>query len=75
MYADSLNLIRTVPNWPQLTPAIALSVLLTMFGYSSYPLLSSVTKTAFPSLCFRVLIYVCINYDNNEMKHRPDFLM
>jgi len=72
MYADSWNLRQTVPNRPQQTPAIALSVVLTVFGYSSYPVLSSVTKNAFPSLLVRVLIYICINYDNNEIKHRLD---
>jgi type II secretory ATPase GspE/PulE/Tfp pilus assembly ATPase PilB-like protein len=43
MYVDSLNLRRTVLNCPQLTPAIArslslslsLSVVPTMFGYKS----------------------------------------
>jgi len=33
MYVDSLNLRWTVSNCPQLTPAIALSVVPTMFGY------------------------------------------
>jgi hypothetical protein len=33
MYVDSLNLRQTVPNCPQLTPAIALSVVPSMFGY------------------------------------------
>jgi len=34
MYVDSLNLRRTIPNGPQLTPAIALSVVPTMLGYT-----------------------------------------
>jgi len=35
MYVNSLNLRRTVLNWPQMTSAIALSVVLAMFGYNS----------------------------------------
>ena len=34
MYADSLNLRQKVPNCLQLMPAIALSVVPTMFSYS-----------------------------------------
>jgi len=33
MYVDSLHLRRTVPNCPQLTPAVALSVVPTALGY------------------------------------------
>jgi len=33
MYVDTLNLRQTVPNCPQLTPAIAPSVVPTMFSY------------------------------------------
>jgi len=33
MYVDSLNLRRKVPNCPLLTPAISLSVVLSVFGY------------------------------------------
>jgi len=36
-----------------------------------HPLLGSVRNNAFPSLRFRVLIHICINY-NNDIKHRPD---
>jgi len=34
MYIDSLNLRRTVPNCPQLTPAITLSGVPTVFDYT-----------------------------------------
>jgi hypothetical protein len=34
MSVDSLNVRRTVPNCPQLTPAIALYVVPTIFGYT-----------------------------------------
>jgi len=36
MYVDSLNLRRTGPNCPQLTPTIALSVVPTMFATTWY---------------------------------------
>jgi hypothetical protein len=35
MYVDSLNIRCTVPNWPQLTPSIALSVVPTMLSYNT----------------------------------------
>jgi len=36
MYVDCLNLRRTVPNCPQLTPAMGLSVVPTIFGYTEF---------------------------------------
>jgi hypothetical protein len=36
IYAGSLNVRRTVPNCPQLKPAIVLSVVPTMFGYKLF---------------------------------------
>jgi len=45
MYVDSLNIRRTVPNCPQLAPAIALSVVPTVFGYKLYlPLPSALDR-------------------------------
>jgi hypothetical protein len=46
MHVDSLNLSRTIPNCPQLTPAIALSVLPTMFCCIMYVSLHAFWKSS-----------------------------